>query len=183
MAKYEKDGYEADKNDIIIFDKASSQRLNLTAHWDGTVNSFIWSKDNRKIYFVAPSKGTVQIFELTVPTNLKNKSLASIKQISEGNFDIIGIVGQVANQLIVTSTKFTRATEIYKYDLANKTLTALTTVNDKMYAHISDNKIESRITKASDGQDLFSWVIYPPDFDPTKNTQRFYIAKVALSLH
>lgn len=162
------DGYEADKNDIIVFDKASSQRLNLTAHWDGTVNSFTWSKDNRKIYFVAPAKGTVQLFELIVPTNFKNKSLASIKQISEGNFDITGIVGQVDNQLIVTSTKFTRATEVYRYDLKSKKLTPLTTVNDKMYAQISDNKIESRITKASDGQDLFSWVIYPPDFDPTK---------------
>lgn len=162
------DGYEADKNDIIVFDKASSQRLNLTAHWDGTVNSFTWSKDNRKIYFVAPTKGTVQLFELIVPTNFKNKSLASIKQISEGNFDITGIVGQVDNQLIVTSTKFTRATEVYRYDLKSKKLTPLTTVNDKMYAQISDNKIESRITKASDGQDLFSWVIYPPDFDPTK---------------
>lgn len=162
------DGYEADKNDIIVFDKASSQRLNLTAHWDGTVNSFTWSKDNRKIYFVAPAKGTVQLFELIVPTNFKNKSLASIKQISEGNFDITGIVGQVDNQLIVTSTKFTRATEVYRYDLKSKKLTPLTTVNDKMYTQISDNKIESRITKASDGQDLFSWVIYPPDFDPTK---------------
>lgn len=162
------DGYEADKNDIIIFDKSSSQRLNLTAHWDGTVNSFMWSKDNRKIYFVAPSKGTVQLFELTIPTNFKNKSLATIKQISEGNFDITGIVGQVDNQLIVTSTKFTRATEIYKYDLATKELTTLTTVNDNMYAKISDNKVESRVTKASDGADLFSWVIYPPDFDPTK---------------
>lgn len=162
------DGYEADKNDIIVFDKASSQRLNLTAHWDGTVNSFTWSKDNRKIYFVAPSKGTVQLFELVVPTNFKNKSLASIKQISEGNFDITGIIGQVDNQLIVTSTKFTRATEVYRYDLKSKKLTPLTTVNDNMYAQISDNKIESRITKASDGQDLFSWVIYPPDFDPTK---------------
>nr|WP_293924635.1 S9 family peptidase [Sphingobacterium sp. UBA6320] len=162
------DGYEADKNDIIVFDKASSQRLNLTAHWDGTVNSFTWSKDNRKIYFVAPAKGTVQLFELIVPTNFKNKSLASIKQISEGNFDITGIVGQVDNQLIVTSTKFTRATEVYRYDLKSKKLTPLTTVNDNMYAQISDNKIESRITKASDGEDLFSWVIYPPDFDPTK---------------
>lgn len=162
------DGYEADKNDIIVFDKASFQRLNLTAHWDGTVNSFTWSKDNRKIYFVAPSKGTVQLFELVVPTNFKNKSLASIKQISEGNFDITGIIGQVDNQLIVTSTKFTRATEVYRYDLKSKKLTPLTTVNDNMYAQISDNKIESRITKASDGQDLFSWVIYPPDFDPTK---------------
>lgn len=149
------DGYEADKNDIIVFDKASSQRLNLTAHWDGTVNSFTWSKDNRKIYFVAPSKGTVQLFELVVPTNFKNKSLASIKQISEGNFDITGIIGQVDNQLIVTSTKFTRATEVYRYDLKSKKLTPLTTVNDNMYAQISDNKIESRITKASDGQDLF----------------------------
>lgn len=162
------DGYEADKNDIIVFDKASSQRLNLTAHWDGTVNSFTWSKDNRKIYFVAPSKGTVQLFELVVPTNFKNKSLASIKQISEGNFDITGIIGQVDNQLIVTSTKFTRATEVYRYDLKSKKLTPLTTVNDNMYAQISDNKIESRITKASDGEDLFSWVIYPADFDPTK---------------
>ncbi|CDT15494.1 Prolyl oligopeptidase [Sphingobacterium sp. PM2-P1-29] len=162
------DGYEADKNDIIVFDKASSQRLNLTAHWDGTVNSFTWSKDNRKIYFVAPAKGTVQLFELIVPTNFKNKSLASIKQISEGNFDITGIIGQVDNQLIVTSTKFTRATEVYRYDLKSKKLTPLTTVNDKMYAQISDNKIESRITKASDGEDLFSWVIYPADFDPTK---------------
>ena len=162
------DGYEADKNDILVFDKASSQRLNLTAHWDGTVNSFTWSKDNRKIYFVAPSKGTVQLFELVVPTNFKNKSLASIKQISEGNFDITGIIGQVDNHLIVTSTKFTRATEVYRYDLKSKKLTPLTTVNDNMYAQISDNKIESRITKASDGQDLFSWVIYPPDFDPTK---------------
>jgi dipeptidyl aminopeptidase/acylaminoacyl peptidase len=162
------DGYEADKNEIIVFDKASSQRLNLTAHWDGTVNSFTWSKDNRKIYFVAPAKGTVQLFELIVPTNFKNKSLASIKQISEGNFDITGIIGQVDNQLIVTSTKFTRATEVYRYDLKSKKLTPLTTVNDKMYAQISDNKIESRITKASDGEDLFSWVIYPADFDPTK---------------
>jgi WD40 repeat protein len=141
------DGYESDKNDIMLFDKNSSIRLNLTAHWDGTVNSFIWSSDNRKIYFTAATKGTVQLFELEVPTNIKAKSLPKIHQISEGDFDITGIVGQVADKLIVSSTKFTRATEIFSFDLKTKSLTPVTKVNDAKYASISENKIEKRIAK------------------------------------
>src|SRR5690606_18782114 len=111
-------------------------RFNLTAHWDGTVNNFNWSKDNRKIYFTAATKGTVQLFELEVPTNIKSKSLPKIQQISSGDFDITGIVGQTDNKLIVTLTKFTRATEIYSFDLKNKSLTPLTKVNDTKYAKI-----------------------------------------------
>lgn len=162
------DGYEADKNDIILFDKTSSQRLNLTAHWDGTVNSFTWSKDNKKIYFTAPVRGTVQLFVVDVPTNLRDKSLPKIQQISEGQFDIGGIVGEVKDGLIVTSTTMTRATEIYTYDLKRKALSPITTVNDDTYNTLAETKVEGRFTKASDGADLFSWVIYPPDFDPKK---------------
>lgn len=162
------EGYEADKNDIVLFDKSSSQRLNLTAHWDGTVNSFIWSKDNRKIYFTAPVKGTVQLFELTVPANLKTKAFPQIQQISSGEFDITGIVGQSDNALIVTSTKLTHAPEVYRYDLSKKELKPVTTVNDELYAGIYTNKVASRVTRTSDGKDLFSWVVYPPDFDPAK---------------
>lgn len=162
------EGYESDKNDIILFDKNNAIRLNLTSHWDGTINSFIWSNDNRKIYFTAATKGTVQLFELEVPSNVKSKSLPKIQQISTGDFDITGIVGQTGDKLIVTLTKFTRATEIFSFDLKNKSLTAITRVNDDKYATIAENKIEKRITKSSDGADLFSWVIYPPNFDPTK---------------
>ncbi|MFE7085255.1 S9 family peptidase [Sphingobacterium spiritivorum] len=162
------EGYEADKNDIVLFDKSSSQRLNLTAHWDGTVNSFIWRKDNRKIYFTAPVKGTVQLFELTIPANLKTKAFPQIQQISSGEFDITGIVGQSDNALIVTSTKLTHAPEVYRYDLSKKEMKPVTTVNDELYAGIYTNKVASRVTKTSDGKDLFSWVVYPPDFDPAK---------------
>ncbi|MGJ1261553.1 S9 family peptidase [Sphingobacterium spiritivorum] len=162
------EGYEADKNDIVLFDKSSSQRVNLTAHWDGTVNSFIWSKDNRKIYFTAPVKGTVQLFELTIPANLKTKAFPQIQQISSGEFDITGIVGQSDNALIVTSTKLTHAPEVYRYDLSKKELKPVTTVNDELYAGIYTNKVASRVTRTSDGKDLFSWVVYPPDFDPAK---------------
>lgn len=162
------DGYEADKNDIILFDKKSSQRLNLTAHWDGTVNSFIWSTDSRRIYFTAAVKGTVQLFEIQVPKSLKQQAAVNITQISQGQHDITGIVGQVDNRLVVSLTKFTRATELYTFDLAKKSLAPLTKVNEEAYSHIIENKVESRMTKASDGADLFSWVIYPPNFDPAK---------------
>lgn len=162
------DGFEADKNDIIVFDKSSSQRLNLTSHWDGTVGSFTWSKDNRKIYFTAAVKGTVQLFSVNVPANFNLKSLPIIEQISEGQFDITGIVGEAKDGLVITSTSMTRATEVYFYDFKTKNRSPLTTVNDKAYAGIIENKVEGRFTKATDGQDLFSWIIYPPNFDPTK---------------
>ncbi|WP_231390165.1 S9 family peptidase [Sphingobacterium pedocola] len=162
------DGYEADKNDIVLWDAAADINLNLTAHWDGTINSFTWSKDNRKIYFIAPVKGTVQLFEVAIPANLKNRALPKIQQLSEGQFDITGIVGETKEGLVVTSTTLTQATEVYLYDLKSKKLNPITKVNDEAYAQIAPTKVEGRFSKASDGQDLFSWVIYPPDFDPTK---------------
>ncbi|WP_240140949.1 S9 family peptidase [Sphingobacterium bovisgrunnientis] len=162
------DGYEADKNDIIIMDVNSGVKLNLTAHWDETVNSYKWSKDGKKIYFLAPKGGTVQLFAVDIPTNLNVRSLPKIQQISEGQFDVSGIVGETKDGLVVTSTKMTRATEVYLYSFKTKNLTPITTVNDAKYAQFQDTKVESRVTKASDGEDLFSWVIYPPDFDPTK---------------
>lgn len=162
------EGYEADKNDIILMDPVTGLQVNLTGHWDGTVNSFTWSKDQKKIYFVAPTRGTVQLFTIQVPNNLNVRSLPAIEQISEGQFDITGIVGETKDGLIVTSTTMKRAPEVYHYAFKNKEVKPLTSVNDDIYARVKDVKIEGRFTKASDGEDLFSWVIYPPDFDPNK---------------
>ena len=44
----------------------------------------------------------------------------------------------------------------------------LTHANDEIYSNIKMGKVEKRITKTTDGKDMLSWVIYPPDFDPTK---------------
>lgn len=44
-----RDGYEADKNDIIVRFKGID--INLTANWDNSVSSFQWSKDGKKCIF------------------------------------------------------------------------------------------------------------------------------------
>jgi hypothetical protein len=60
-----RDGYEADKNDIIVDFKGI--KLNLTSNWDGTVDSFKWSVDGKKKYFIAAVDGTKQLFEVNFP--------------------------------------------------------------------------------------------------------------------
>ncbi|MFN7012707.1 MAG: S9 family peptidase, partial [Bacteroidia bacterium] len=42
-----RDGYEADKNDLIVRFKGID--MNLTANWDGSVDNFLWSADGKKI--------------------------------------------------------------------------------------------------------------------------------------
>lgn len=155
-------GYEADKNDIIIFQ--DGKKTNLTAAWDGTVSSFIWSSDGQKIYFVAPIMGTKQVFEL----NPFSKRNPGVKQITEGQFDITGIVGQSGNTLVVTRTDMNHAAEIYTVDAKSGNLTQLTHVNDDFYDSINLSKVEKRMIPTTDGKEMLTWVIYPPDFDPNK---------------
>ncbi|MGB7843737.1 MAG: S9 family peptidase, partial [Salinimicrobium sp.] len=117
-------GYEADKNDIIVL--KDGQKLNLTKDWDGTVSSFLWSEDGKKIYFVAPTMGTKQLFEVKLP----KKGAAEVKQITEGQFDITGMTGQAGNTMVVSRTDMNHATEIYTVDLKSGKMEQLTHVND-----------------------------------------------------
>ena len=155
-----RDGYEADKNDIIV--RRNGKDINLTKDWDGTVNSFVWNNNGDKIYFNAPVLGTVQLFEIAISRS------SQPKQLTKGQFDINAIVGHVKNKMIVSRRDMNHAPELYIVDLKNGKMKALTHANDSVYNKLTLGKIEKRITKATDGKDLLSWVIYPPDFDPDK---------------
>lgn len=157
-------GNEADKNDIIV--KVKDRAFNLTAHWDGTVNSFKWSHDAKHIYFVAPVNGTVQLFQVAV--NTKTKAQPKVKQLTNGMFDVGSIVAALDNQLVVTLSSMNAASEIYRFDIKSKELVALTKENDAFYAALDLPNVEKRIVKTKDGQDMLTWVIYPPNFDKRK---------------
>lgn len=159
-----RDGYESDKNDIIV--RLPGGDVNLTKDWDGTVNGFIWSEDGSKIYYSAPVGGTVHIFQIDVPASRKVKSTP--KQISAGQFDVNGIVGQSGDHLVVYRRDMNHATEIYNLNIATGEMKQLSAANDDIYEDIKMSKIEKRMVKTTDGKDMLTWVIYPPDFDPKK---------------
>ncbi|MGG5506021.1 MULTISPECIES: alpha/beta fold hydrolase [unclassified Myroides] len=159
-----RDGYEADKNDIIV--RMGDVEQNLTANWDGTVDSYKWSEDGSKVYFVAAVGGTVQLFAVNFP-GLK-RIAPVVVQLTDGDFDVTGIVGFDGDKVVLTRTDFNHATEIFSFDLKKKTWNQLTKVNDELYAKIALSKSEKRIVKTVDGKDMVTWVVYPPNFDPNK---------------
>jgi len=158
------DGYESDKNDIIVYD--GKTMLNLTKDWDGTVDDFKWSADGKSLYFTAAFDGTVQIFNVDYPG--ATKKLPVVKQVTKGDFDIKNMVAQVGNTMIVERCDMNHASEIFSVDLKTGTTKQLSHINDAFYATITLSKIERRYLTAADGQKMLVWVIYPPNFDPTK---------------
>lgn len=162
----ENDGYEADKNDIIVLH--NGVKTNLTKDWDGTVSSFKWSNDGKTIYFNAPIGGTVQLFSVVIDLNTMKNNAPKINQITDGVFDVAGLVGQAGNDFIVSRTDMNHAVELYSVDLKTGKMTQLTKVNNDIYSKINLSKVEKRIVKTTDNKDMTAWVIYPPNFDPTK---------------
>lgn len=159
-----RDGYESDKNDIIV--DSHGTRRNLTADWDGSVNSFIWSNDGKSIFFTAAIDATIQLFEVDDPG--KSKKLPEVKQLTFGVFDVNGPIAQVENSIIVRKSDMNHAAEIYSYDLRKKVWKQLTHVNDEIYSNLKTSKLELRKINTTDGKSMHTWIIYPPDFDPEK---------------
>ena len=158
------DGYESDKNDIIV--KHKGLNINLTSNWDGTVDSFTWSKDGKKIYFLAPIDGTKQLFEVNFPG--LTKIAIQVKQLTEGQFDINQIIGFHDTKVLVTRSDMNHANEIYSYDLKKKDWQQLTNINTEIYSKLALPTVEKRMVKTTDGKDMLVWVILPPNFDKSK---------------
>ncbi len=160
----ERDGYEADKNDIKIL--LDGEVVNLTAEWDGTVREFMWTEKADRIFFTAATQGTVQLYAVDVPK--KAGKATKISQITQGQWNVSGLVGLVDGKMISGRTDMNHAKEIYSINLKSGEMEQLTHVNDEKYAAISLCNVESRMIETTDGKQMLTWVIYPPDFDPNK---------------
>ena len=160
-----RDGYESDKQDIVAF--TGMGVVNLTKHRDDIhVEGFRWSDDGKNIFFFAPINGTMQLF--SVDYTGATAKLPDIKQITKGDFDVNGIVGQSGNTLIVSRTDMNHAVELYSVDISSGNMKQLTHVNDDTYKSIGLCKTERRWITTTDNKKMLVWVIYPPDFDPNK---------------
>lgn len=160
------DGYESDKNDLLVYDFKTASVTNLTKGWDGTVASFKWDQNDSKIYFLAATKGTEQLFEIS---RLNDKSLDKpIRQITQGQHDINAIIGQAGTNLVVKKEDMNHAAELFKINLNTGKLSEITQVNTAIFSKLSIGKVSARNIRTSDNQDMHAWVIYPPDFDPKK---------------
>ncbi len=160
-----RDGYESDKQDLVAFTGMGS--VNLTKDFDHIhVEGFRWADDGKSIFFYAPINGTLQLFRVEYTGALQK--VPELKQITKGDFDINGIVGQSGNELVVSKTDMNHAAELYTVNINTGAMKQLTHVNDTINNSIGQCKTERRFVTTTDGKKMLVWVIYPADFDPNK---------------
>ena len=157
-----RDGYEADKNDVVVMDWVSKKKTNLTKNWDeSVVGDVAWSNDSKMIYFTTAKRGTKQFFSL-------NPKDAKVKQISDGAFDVNEIVAFQNDFAFVTRTDINHNADLFKLNLKDGTMLQITQVNKENYANLTPSKSELKMVKTSDGKEMGVWFHYPPNFDPNK---------------
>ncbi len=163
------DGYESDKADLMIQNLRTGAMYNLTENWDETVSGdFRWSRDGKKIYFTAAYRGTQQLFAIQLPKAINERSTFQVNQITRGDFNLTTIGGEFQNELIISRTDFNHAAELYAVYISHGTMADVSKVNAEIYNQIGLSKSELKMIKTADGQTMGVWVIYPPNFDPSK---------------
>lgn len=163
------DGYESDRNVLWVYDFQARKKVGITRQWEQTVNTFTWSKDGRKLYFVAPIQGTEHAFEVELPRKLVDSVPAqAVRQITQGDFNIKGIAEVRGGKLVASKQSMRRATELYGIDVKSGAYAPLTHVNDSIYATIEDVQVEKRWVSTTDGKKMLVWVVLPPNFDAKK---------------
>jgi dipeptidyl aminopeptidase/acylaminoacyl peptidase len=158
--------YEADRNRIFVLDLATNTKNEATEGFDYSVESADWGNEAR-IYFLSGINATDQLFEYDSRMRIKPPILQITKDTADHTDFTFAMDG--TNPVMVTSRmSISMPTELFKINLADGKSTQITFTNKNVLSSVKMGKVEKRMIKATDGKEILTWVIYPPDFDASK---------------
>lgn len=152
-------GYESDKDRLFVYDMKSQERKEITPNFDHSASNVIW-KDNSTIYFLSAIEGTQQVCKVGIAD-------AKVEVITTGDHDI-ATMSIAGDKCLTTLMTISRDKELYDVNLADGTLTQISNVNSHVYDNVKMGEVQKRWVKTTDGKEMLTWVILPPDFDPAK---------------
>lgn len=156
----EHDGYESDKNRIFILDRLTGVKTDLTTDWDYTADAIAWNVDSKSLYFIAPKDGVTPIFNI----DLKKK----VRVIADGTCDYATLSPVDKKTLVTMRHSMLAPNEIFSVNVKDGKLTQLTEVNTELLASVKMPTVEKRMVPTTDGKEMTTWVVYPPEFDPSR---------------
>ncbi|TGE27079.1 S9 family peptidase [Hymenobacter metallicola] len=154
-------GFEADRNGIVVYDFKTKKREDITTGSEQSAANLRWSPDGKTIYFASVIQGTDQIF--SVPSKG-----GKIRQLTQGaqNYNAFELVGK--DQAVANKTTISSPADLVRLDLKTGKETSLTSLNQEQLTGVKMGKVENRRVTTTDGKQMQVYVIYPPDFDPSK---------------
>lgn len=178
-------GYESDRFRLMLYDRKTGEKKNLTEGFDQWVNSFTWSPDSQTIYFESDHKRHGLLYALNVARNSEGKFLK--RTLVYGGYDDNPVVTPDGKTLIFTRMSLVAPNEIFGADATgdgcpsqngdvdpgkddcnlNKDW-AITHMNDGLLSQIKMSDSEPFWFTGAHGDKVEGFLVKPPNFDPNK---------------
>lgn len=155
----ERDGYESDKNRILVQDLDTGEKSDLTQDFDYSADLIRWA-DNESLYFLAVRNAVKHIYRI-------DRTTRQIAQLTEGAYDYAS-AEPAGNRLIALRHSLSAPDEIYCVSTEDKSITELSFENKEVMDQLTMGKVEERWITTTDNKKMLTWVVYPPHFDPNK---------------
>jgi dipeptidyl aminopeptidase/acylaminoacyl peptidase len=154
-------GFEADKERMMIMDfPACTNFRDVSESLDASPSSIVWAADGNRLFLTAPWQEAHQIFKLDLADN-------TFTRLTDGMHDYqnIRLAGEA---LVATRTTYVNPAEIYRVNPVDGQGVDISQINADLLSKIDIPTVEKRFIKTTDGKDMVTWVVYPPNFDRSK---------------
>lgn len=156
----ERDGFESDQSRLFIMNLETKEKTFATKTLDLDVRSFEWTPDSEAIHFICDVQGTMQIYHYGMGDG-------NIRKITDGLHDITSAT-LAGNVLIGEKQTMALPAELFAFDPMTGEERQITFTNKELLDKLVMGKTEGRWMTTHDGEQMLTWIIYPPNFDPNK---------------
>lgn len=173
----ERDGYEADRYRIFLCPVAETESdstansasklkvgepVELTQGFDRDATALKWAADSKQIYFSSLVDGVKGVFSVDL------KGTVCRLTHPEDLYDYSTPIHFADGKAYLQRQSLNRPKELCVLNLADASVKPLTHINDAFFDAWEDPEVEERWIETVDGKKMLTWVMYPPEFDPSK---------------
>ena len=156
-------GYESDLWELWIADRASGQSKRLGPQFDNWIESFTWAPDSKSIYFTAPEKASVAIYNVSVAGGEPQRLY------SRGSADALA-VSRDGKTIYFDQSTLDHPTDIWAmHQVADGWRgDKITHDNDTLLAQIAMGATQDVSYTGAEGAQIQALMVFPPNFDQSK---------------
>ena len=174
----ERDGYEADKVDILLSRvtfadgvPSCSAPENLTAGFKYNADGFTWAPDGKNVVFNSLAEGLQGIFKVAVPEAAPTCPVGEypVERLTADDlwFDFGTPFGFMEDgTMLTTYCSMDFPTEMVAVSPGG--ISQIGDENGRILSALKGHETRKRMVRTVDGKDMLTWVLLPPDFDSTK---------------
>ncbi len=153
--------FESDKKRLMVMDMASKDKRDLTAEWDYWPEEIAWAKNGESIWFSGYYQGVEPVFSIDVKT-------CAIDTVAMDVCDFVGVTPVSDNAAVAMRHSMKAPNEICLVRKDTKEVKDLTSVNKELLSQLKLGEVKKVMVPTTDGKEMTTWVVLPPDFDPNK---------------